>query len=288
MKIEVISRQPASPSRLPPLLFVHGAYGGAWVWEEHFLPYFAANGFAAHALSLRGHGRSEGSVLLPFARLRDYAADLEQIATSLPSPPVLIGHSMGGLVVQKYIHAHPVPAAVLMASVPPHGILGTFCRVALTNPRLFRELSMIQVFGPWAASSANVRRALFSDDCPEAIINAVVPRLQAESSLVILDVLGLDLPPSIPTLDLPVLVLGAERDAFIFRGALDATAETYRTKPEIFPNMAHAMMLEPGWERVAARILSWLSQTLTEREAEATPKSSTNPSPHPAAPTGLG
>jgi alpha-beta hydrolase superfamily lysophospholipase len=57
-----------------------------------------------------------------------------------------------------------------------------------------------------------------------------------------------------------VLVMGAENDAFVYRGGLEATAQTYGTKAEIFPGMAHAMMLEHGWEKVADRILEWLDE----------------------------
>jgi pimeloyl-ACP methyl ester carboxylesterase len=271
MKIEVISRRPRRPSKHPPLVFVHGAYGGAWIWDQHFLPFFAERGYEAHALSLRGHGESGGWEQLAFARLRDYVADLEQVALALPQPPVLIGHSMGGMVVQKYMQAHPTSAAVLMAAVPPHGLIGTFYGIAFTNPRLFYELSMIQAFGPWMADIASVRRALFSEDCPDHVIDAILPRLQAESQMVILDLVGLDLPPSMPSPELktPVLVLGAEDDAFVFRGGLEATAKTYGTQAEIFPNMAHAMMLEPGWRAVAERICGWLEETLGSEDEKA-------------------
>ncbi len=60
MSIELLSRSPSSPSHPTPLLFIHGAWHGAWCWAEHFLDYFAAHGYAAHALSLRGHGNSPG------------------------------------------------------------------------------------------------------------------------------------------------------------------------------------------------------------------------------------
>jgi pimeloyl-ACP methyl ester carboxylesterase len=75
--------------------------------------------------------------------------------------------------------------------------------------------------------------------------------------------LDLDLPPSRPGLDLPVLVLVAEHDEFLpaFSGALEATARTYRTRAELLPGMAHAMMLDHGWEAVARRILDWLETT---------------------------
>jgi alpha-beta hydrolase superfamily lysophospholipase len=83
---------------------------------------------------------------------------------------------------------------------------------------------------------------------------------------VILDLLFLDLPPSTPMLDTPVLVLGAEDDSFVTRGGLETTADTYRTRAEIFPGMAHQMMLDLGWENVAARIHAWLKQNLDSRE----------------------
>jgi pimeloyl-ACP methyl ester carboxylesterase len=264
MKLEVISRRPAGKAHPTPLLFVHGAYSGAWVWDEHFLPYFAARGYAAHALSLRGHGRSEGKERLPFARLRDYVVDVEQVMASLDRPPVLIGHSMSGLVVQKILHRRPVPAAVLMASAPPHGMVPSLFGMAFTNPGLFRELAMVQAFGPAAVDGVDVRRALFSNETAEEDVLRYMRRFQPESTLIVLDLMGLDLPPSTPSLDLPVLVLGAADDWFVFPGAITATADTYRTHAEIFPGMAHAMMLDHAWQGVADRILAWLPKALAE------------------------
>lgn len=45
MKLEVISHLPVGRAHPTPLLFVHGAYSGAWVWDQHFLPYFAKQGY---------------------------------------------------------------------------------------------------------------------------------------------------------------------------------------------------------------------------------------------------
>jgi pimeloyl-ACP methyl ester carboxylesterase len=44
------------------------------------------------------------------------------VAERLPTPPVVIGHSMGGFVVQKYLETHQAPAGVLLASIPPRGL----------------------------------------------------------------------------------------------------------------------------------------------------------------------
>jgi pimeloyl-ACP methyl ester carboxylesterase len=266
MKLEVITRRPTGAPRPTPLLFVHGAYCAAWVWERHFLPFFADRGYEAHALSLRGHGASEGHQRLRSWRLQDYVADLEQAAAAMPRPPVLIGHSMGGMVVQKLLHRRPVPAAVLLAPVPPHGLLGSLLSIALCNPELHRELVWAQMLDPRSVAGGAIRRALFSDDrrSGDGEVRGYLARFQPESTLVLFDLLGLDLPPSLPRLDLPVLVLGAEHDGFLpaFSGALEATARTYRTRPEVLPGIAHAMMLDHGWEAVARRILDWLDTTL--------------------------
>ncbi|MBK8175154.1 MAG: alpha/beta hydrolase [Rhodospirillales bacterium] len=258
MRLEVISRKPKGRARPVPLVFVHGAYSAAWIWDEHFLPYFSDRGWEAHAVSLRGHGGSEGAADVLFARLRDYVADVEEVVSGLSVPPVLIGHSLGGMVVQKCLHRMSFPAAVLMASAPPHGVVSMVYGMAFTNPALLGELTWCQVMGEYAGDGNAIRHALFSDDTPDDVVRRYLPRFQPESVLVNLDLLGLDLPPSTPMLDVPVLVMGVENDQFIYRGALDATASTYRTKAEVFSGMAHAMMLEPQWERPAARIAEWL------------------------------
>ena len=103
-RLEVRSRRPAranGSARKPPLLFVHGGYCDSWCWEPFFLPFFAARGYAAHAISLRGHGDSGGHETLFVAGFDDYAADVERVASALPAPPVLIGHSMGAAVVES-------------------------------------------------------------------------------------------------------------------------------------------------------------------------------------------
>lgn len=277
MNLEVISHIPVGRAHRTPLLFVHGAYSGAWVWDQHFLPFFAKQGYQAHALSLRGHGESLGREGLMFARLRDYVADLEEVIATLPAPPVLIGHSLGGMVVQKVLHRRPVPAAVLMASVPPHGMIPSMFGMSFANPGLFRELAMVQTFGPMVINGLNVRRALFADDTPDEAVVRYMKRFQPESTLVILDLMGLDLPPSTPCLDLPVLVMGAENDMFVFPGGIDATADTYRATAEMFPDMGHAMMLDHNWLKPAERMLEWLADSLKVADTRAPVRKRTSP-----------
>ena len=56
--LEVIDKGSCTDAHPVPLLFVHGGWHAAWCWDDHFLDFFAAAGYRAVALSLRGHGTS--------------------------------------------------------------------------------------------------------------------------------------------------------------------------------------------------------------------------------------
>ena len=87
--LEVRKRLPANGSRKPPLLFVHGGYCDAWFWEPYFLPWFAAQGYPAYALSLRGHGASVGGDSLFVAGLEADEGDVGRFAGPQTDPTLL-------------------------------------------------------------------------------------------------------------------------------------------------------------------------------------------------------
>src|SRR5690349_19995251 len=128
MDLELVTETPsesADPGEAPcrtPVLFVHGGWHGAWCWDEHYLGYFAERGFPAYALSFRNHGKSLSAGAVRWLRGSDYVADLRQIVGDIVRQsgraPVLVGHSMGGYVMQRYLERWQAPAAVLLASLP--------------------------------------------------------------------------------------------------------------------------------------------------------------------------
>src|SRR5690606_41308628 len=77
---------------------------------------------------------------------------------------ILVGHSMGGMVVQKYLERHEARAAVLMASVPPSGLTGSVARLMTTDPLLLLRMSMIHVGNPTPEDLDIARRTVFSED----------------------------------------------------------------------------------------------------------------------------
>jgi pimeloyl-ACP methyl ester carboxylesterase len=259
-QLEVLSYEPRVPSARPPLLFVHGAFTAAWCWAEHFLPFFAAHGYRAQALSLRGHGLSEGRAQLDWHSISDYVDDVAQVIAGLDAVPVLVGHSMGGLVVQKYLERATVPAAVLMASVPPQGLLSASLTLAMQTPDLFRDMNSVFLGG--RASAESLRQVLFAQPIGFDALQRYQRLMQAESQRAIWDMALFNLPHRWRMQLPPLLVLGAELDSLIPAQFAEATANYYGTKCEIFPGMGHGMMLESGWESVAQRILTWIGSTL--------------------------
>jgi pimeloyl-ACP methyl ester carboxylesterase len=132
--LEVIGKGATSIGHPVPLLFVHGGCHSAWCWDEGFLDHFADRGFQAAALSLRGHGGSSSDKSLHRCSIADFVDDVDAVAVTLETPPVLIGHSMGGFIVQHYLAKHHGSAGVLMASIPPRGVLGASVRVMRKHP----------------------------------------------------------------------------------------------------------------------------------------------------------
>ena len=257
--LEVLSHMPTAAAHSTPILFVHGAWHGAWCWQEYFLPYFAQHGYGAHALSFRGHGNSPGRERLRWTSIADYVTDLARVAQRLPKPPILIGHSMGGLVVQKYLEQHSAPAAVLMASVPPSGVISTVLETIAHRPLVFLKANLSLSLYPIIGTPKLARDLLFSSSLPDDRFKRHFSQLQDEAYRAFLDMLFLNLPRP-QKVKLQPLVLGAEKDAIFSSEKIKATAHAYGTRAEIFPNMAHDMMLENGWQEVADRILRWLAE----------------------------
>jgi pimeloyl-ACP methyl ester carboxylesterase len=259
MKLEMISKYPPNGTHPTPLLFIHGSLHGAWCWDAHFLDYFAEHGFAAHAVNLRGHGNSEGREVLRWTRIADYVDDLEIAVGQLPSPPILIGHSMGGFIIQKYLEDHASPGAVLLSSPPPSGFLPAAIRVARRRPLTFAKVNLTLNLYTLVENPGLAREAFFSQNYPDELLVKYWGQMQDESYRAFLDMVALDLPKP-AKVKTTVCVLGAERDNMLRPSEIRATARAYNTQAEFVPGVAHNSMLEENWRAVADQILLWLNR----------------------------
>jgi len=104
-----------------PVVFVHGAFCGGWAFDA-FRELFEARGFETHAPNLPHHERGADLEQLALTGLKDYAHAIAHYVRELRAPPVLVGHSLGGLVVQLAAAQIPVAGLVLLAPSAPWGV----------------------------------------------------------------------------------------------------------------------------------------------------------------------
>ena len=254
--LELIERRPRGTAVGHPVLFLHGAFAGAWAWDEYFLPYFASAGMHVYALSLRGHGASDGAESLERASIDDYVEDMARAIAHIGAAPAVVAHSMGGFVAQKYLERSALPALALIASTPPQGLLPVMTQLALRRPRLFSELNAFVWSG--RASRELVRELLFAGPVDAARLDRYCSLLQRESVRAMWDTSLFALPQLWRMQRPPLLFLGGERDQLVPPSLVQLGAKSFGGEAEIYPGMGHAMMLEAGWLAVAERLADWL------------------------------
>ena len=260
MELEILKSTPSVKTPLGTIILVHGAWHSAVCWSENFLPYFAEQGYNVLAPSLRNHGKSESVGSLHWRRIREYAADIQQVIQKLDGKIYLIGHSMGGHVVQKYLELYPdspVEKAVLLCTVPPHGVWRATLKSIVKHPISFLLVNLTWSFKPLLNSTLRIKELFFTNKINEKQLNKAFKNIQDESYLAYLDMLFLDLPKP-KKINKRILVIGGNDDFIFGKKDILATAKAYNTEGVIFENEAHNLFMENNWQGAAQVILDFL------------------------------
>lgn len=259
------------------VIFIHGAWMTPKCWNP-FQSYYTARGYTILAPAWPYHDRSVDELnTAPDPRLGrlglgEITAHFEAIIRALPQPPIIIGHSFGGLVTQILLDRGLGAAGVSLDPAPPRGV------IAALYPTTTRALlRIIATPGGWSKifhwtlpefSYAFVH-TLPHEEQARAFTDYVVP----ESGRVFFqDALSAFSPNSPARIDFanprraPLLIVAGSADRIVPAAMVKATWRKYpraaKNAPAFleFPSRTHWLIAQPGWEEVAAATADWLRE----------------------------
>jgi alpha-beta hydrolase superfamily lysophospholipase len=216
---------------------------------------------------MRGQGASDvpaGGV----NTLEEHAEDVSHFCAGRDSPPVLVGHSFGGLVVQRVL-CQPSPPELaglaLLASVPPTGNGAMVKRFLKKDLWASVKITYAFIAGAFKSNPYLCRECFFSDDLPEAALLRYMNQIATSSQIRLLDLKTLDASLPIPPPKAgspPVCVVGGEDDFVVDVEGLEETAAWAGTPGGaiVLRGTAHDVMLDTRWEGAAAALEGWMAE----------------------------
>ena len=239
-----------------PVVMVHGAFCGGWVFESFREPFEAA-GHTVYTPDLPGHGSGSVAGLT----MNDYARSVAEVCEACETPPILVGHSMGGLVAQLAAARTPVAGLILLAPSPPWGVAGASMEEAVSAVSLY-------ALGPYWLQAIDPDYALAKlyslDRMEREARKAVFERMVPESGQALWQTLNWWLDPFMATLVpsgaicAPVLAIAGGRDIIHPPATVKQTAARLGGDFHVLREMSHWLPGEPGWDAVAKICLDWM------------------------------
>jgi pimeloyl-ACP methyl ester carboxylesterase len=249
------------------IIMIHGMWGSGWYWEN-YAKYFEARGYRCIRPTLRFHDMNPQETPDPrlgTTSLLDYVADLEKEILELKEAPILMGHSMGGLLAQILGSRGLARALVLLAPASPAGIIAL-------KPSVIRSFwSMLMRWGFWRKpgrqkfeeASYSMLHLLPMEERKKTFERFVYEsgRAASEIGFWLFDRRKAAAVDG-SKVTCPVLVIGAIEDRITPVSVVRHVAEKYRgvTTYKEFAGHAHWVVAEPGWEEIAKYVNEWLSQ----------------------------
>jgi pimeloyl-ACP methyl ester carboxylesterase len=262
-----------------PVLCLHGLFAGSWVYE-HLLPLLAERGHPAAALSFRGHPPAPPIPAIGRTSIAAYCHDAAEAARALDRP-IVIGHSLGGLVALLLASRNLVRAAVLVSAAPPRGITVLSLPLLLRMPRYLPALLLSRAFLPRPsdldalvlnrvpAGERERHRIRFVPDSGRAARQAALGTSDADLSAT----------------RTPLLVVSGDEDRFVPLAVARRIAQRYDAPLHVAHGHGHFLFGEPGWEPHAAAILDWIGGLPPAvRGGALATRSSTDPANHSGIP----
>lgn len=247
------------------IVMIHGMWGAAWCWEP-FKSYFEKRGYTCHVPVLRHHDASPSDPPpkgLGTTSLLDYVDDLEAYLSGFDEPPILFGHSMGGLLAQKLAEKGLAQKAVLLTPAAPAGIH----IISWSVLKCF--LSMFLGWAFWRKPhKIPFKRAVYAflHQLPESLQKEAYQKLVYESGQAASEIGLWFLDPQkasrvdAANITCSMLIVAASNDRIVPASAVRKIAEKYRHTATFkeFTGHSHWLIGEKKWEDVADYTADWI------------------------------
>lgn len=247
------------------IVMIHGMWGGSWAWDN-YKSFFEDKGYTCYTPVLRYHdispnGRPDPA--LGATSLLDYAQDLKEYISGLDDKPVIMGHSMGGLITQ-ILGTHGLgKALILLTPASPSGInalrfsvIKSFWGI-LTKWGFWKKPNRIS----FKASQYAIMHLLSETEQKKSYDKFVYEsgRAAFEIGFWLLDGKGAAKVDA-SKISCPVLVVAGSEDRITPAKVTQKVAKKYSTVSTYkeFENHAHWVIGENGWEEIAAFISDWI------------------------------
>jgi pimeloyl-ACP methyl ester carboxylesterase len=237
----------------PPIVLSHGVTNSirSWFYQLETLP---AAGFRTIAFDHRGHGQSK--VGTAGHALPNLAEDVRSVVEGLDlRDAVLVGHSMGGVAVQSFMTRFPEVAAERVAGIVLLSTLAT-APLGSHSTRTKKRIEHLTRHAPdmsWVWNSENfgflLARLGFGKDPHPSHVELVrqmlrdcLPETRLDAPRVLM---GLDLTPDLPNIDVPTLIVVGTADILTPPAQSRILARLIPgSRMEVFPGGGHMLMLE--------------------------------------------
>ncbi|TNC79378.1 MAG: hypothetical protein C9356_19500 [Oleiphilus sp.] len=248
---------PSSSAR--PILLVPGAMTGAWIWADNFEQAFRSAGYAVQTMEFRGHGAGLGERFK--ARFGHYVDDCVNAIEAFDQAPVLIGHSLGGLIALHASARVEVAATALLSPAPVEGIGRSLLSLGRKSPVSLAKFIAATVDAR-LTRYAEAPLGIYSDTCDIERAQAITAQLRSESLPVLLRLLA---PPRLEFNKLSpekILFIGAKGDHIIPAAEVERSARTLGSPLKVYEGLSHTYQAESSWPMVASDIQHFIEMHL--------------------------
>lgn len=255
-----------------PVVLLHGTNAGPWTMAP-FKKFFEEAGFACHAPTYRFHHLADGEErrkALIGTSIQDYVSDTVEFIRTLDRPPIVIGHSLGGLIAQILSGRGLIEAGVLINSSIMAGTTPT-TDMERALGRMFMSAGAFWQEAP--GQDFELLAAYGLNTMPEIQQHEICDRLSTESGEVLFELFFWMYDQKQATQvvfdgrNAPMLFLTGGEDKVVPPSTARQMAARYGDLAALqeYPGKCHYMHLEDGWQELASNSLVWIRETVSRK-----------------------